>query len=238
MESAIQLYTLRHAEDPLPAVLDRVGETAFDGVEFAGLGESSAEDVADALDRNDLEACSHHVGVDRLEAEFDAVLEEADTLGYEDIVIPWLDPEHFESVEAVEATAERLEGLAADLAEEGYRLHYHNHNQEFQETEDGVAYHLLADATERVRFQVDAGWAMAGGLDPVDVIEQYADRITLVHLKDIHAADAASAELGEGDLDLDAARGIDAEWLIYEHDQPDDPYESLEHGADLVNSYL
>lgn len=33
--TAVQLYTLRDLDESLPAILDRIGETSLDGVEFA-----------------------------------------------------------------------------------------------------------------------------------------------------------------------------------------------------------
>ncbi len=47
-------------------------------------------------------------------------------------------------------------------------------------------------------------------------------------------------EIGEGDVDMqacaDAAREADVEWLIYEHDMPDDPAASIETGAAFLES--
>lgn len=47
-------------------------------------------------------------------------------------------------------------------------------------------------------------------------------------------------ELGEGDVDIaacaNAAREADVEWLIYEHDDPQNPAESIEIGASVLES--
>jgi hypothetical protein len=37
---------------------------------------------------------------------------------------------------------------------------------------------------------------------------------------------------------IDAARKVGVEWLIYEHDTPEDPLVSLEHGNETLRSVL
>ena len=238
MKSAIQLYTVRDIEQPLPEIIADVGNASYDGVEFAHrVHDADRDAVRTALDDAGLEAASAHVGIEILEDEFDDAVEAANVLGYDDVVVPWLDPEHWETVEAVEATAERLSNLAADLAAEGLTMHYHNHDQEFVETEAGIAFDLVAERTDFM-LEVDAGWALAGGDDPVDLLHRYGDRISHVHLKDVNLDSEAVPALGEGDLDIpavaDAAHDIGAEWLLFENDQPRDPVEAIPHGADVL----
>lgn len=244
MQTAIQLYTLRDIDESILDIIERVGDTSFDGVEFAyRVNEESAEDVRAALDDAGLVASSAHVGIEAIEDDLDGVIEAAETLGYDDIVIPWLDVEHFETVEAVEQTAERLSDLAEAVAERGMQLHYHNHDQEFAETDDGVAFDLLVErSSDHLMFEVDAGWALYGGADPVELLDRYADRISLVHFKDVNLDSEEAPRLGEGDLDipavLEAAHDIGAEWAIFENDEPEDPIEALPHGASLLEETI
>ena len=69
VRTAIQLYTLRDADESLPELLERVGDAGYDGVEFAGLGDS-AEEVNDALGRTDLDVAGAHVPFDALAESF------------------------------------------------------------------------------------------------------------------------------------------------------------------------
>ncbi|QGA81833.1 sugar phosphate isomerase/epimerase [Halomicrobium sp. LC1Hm] len=241
MQTAIQLYTLREIDESILDVLARVGDAGFDGVEFAyRVDEEPTAEIRRALEDAGLVASSAHVGIETLEADLDGVVETAEALGYEDIVVPWLDPDQFETVEAVAATADRLSDLAGAVADRGMRLHYHNHDQEFVETDEGVAFDLLVDrSSDDLAFEVDAGWALYGGADPVALLERYADRISLVHFKDVHLDSEAAPPLGEGDLDVEAvaraAREIDAEWAVFENDDPDDPVTALANGADVLS---
>ncbi|QLG29007.1 sugar phosphate isomerase/epimerase [Halorarum halophilum] len=237
----IQLYSLHAVGDQLPTVLERVGGTRFEGVEFAGIGDASVEAVSDALDRSGLEAAAAHVGLEEIEADPEPVAETARRLGYEDVVVPWLDPEHFESTEAVEAAAVRLSAAADDLAARGLSLHYHNHDQEFRELDGEPALAHLADAGEGVGLELDVGWAGAAGYDPLALLDEYADRLGLVHLKDYDAGTGDVVEVGEGDLDVDAivaaTREHGVDWLIYEAEERPDSYETLSHADEVVAAH-
>lgn len=249
---AVQLYSLRALDAPLPALLDRVGEAGYDGVEFAyRVREPPIDDVLAALDRNGLDAASAHVPIEALEdvpaewleGEFEATLDLYDRLGVDTLVVPWLDPEHFQSAAAVDAAAARLNDLAAAVDAEGVRFAYHNHDQEFASVDGAPAIErLLARTDDRLGFEVDVGWALAGGADPAALIDEHADRITHVHAGDVDVERGESVALGDGDVDLDAvvasARNADAEWLVYEHDDPSDPIASIEQGADALRRAL
>ncbi|WP_224450333.1 sugar phosphate isomerase/epimerase family protein [Haloprofundus salilacus] len=236
-----QLYSLHGVDDPLPTLIKRVGETEFEGVELAGLGDQEPSAITDALESAELELAGAHVGLEELEENEDATAETYRELGCENIIVPWLDPEHFESGEAVEAAAERLEVVATALAEHDLSLHYHNHDQEFVEFDDEPALSKLMEATENVGFELDLGWAGAAGYDPLSYLEEHSDRVRLVHLKDYDAETGDVVEVGHGDLDIEAAvesvRGHDVDWLIYEAEERPDSYGTLDHAADVVETY-
>lgn len=239
MRPAIQLFTLRDLDAALPDLLARVGETAFEGVEFAGLGESDPGEIRAALDDAGLEAAAAHVGVQELDADLDGVVETYRRLDCDRVVVPYLDESHFASEDAVVDTARRLSELDDRLADRDVRLGYHNHDHEFVALDGRSAFELLADETD-VDLELDVGWATAAGYDPTDLLADLRGRVPVVHLKDV--AGDRPVELGDGDVDAEAcvraAREAGTEWLVYEHDEPDDPEKSLEHGAATLSGLL
>ena len=239
MRPAIQLYTLRDLDDSLPNLLARVGETAFEGVEFAGLGDEEPGAVRDALDDAGLDAAGAHVGIDALEDDLDATAETYRRLDCDRVVVPYLDAAAFASRETVADTARRLQELDARLSDRGVELGYHNHDHEFATVAGDAAFELLAAETD-FDLELDVGWAAAAGHDPTDLLDRLRGRVPLVHLKDV--AGDRPVELGEGDLDLDAcvraARDAGTEWLVYEHDEPDDAEASLSRGAETLAARL
>lgn len=238
---AIQLYTLREIDRPLPSLLDAVGETAFSGVEFAHrFADSDQTAVSDALARNELFPVAAHVDIDRLEADPQGTVDSYAAVGCETLVVPWLGPEQF-SGDRIESTANRLTALAGRVADAGGVLHYHNHDHELASVGDRTALEeLIHHSGDALGIEPDTGWIEAGGADPVAFIETHAERIDLLHVTDCHADTATPTEIGTGDVDvqgcLDAARNGGVEALVYEHDEPEDPFESLEHGSAALSN--
>lgn len=239
VQTAIQLYSLRDLDEPLPDLLERVGRTSFAGVEFAGFGETPPGAVADALAATGLDVAAAHVGVDRLEDDFEEAVEACRAVDCDTVVVPYLDESHFADAAAVEATAETLAELADRLADVGLSLCYHNHDHEFVRVGEDAALELLVERTDdRVGFELDLGWALAAGADPAALLARFADRVPIVHLKDVDAESGTPVDLGEGDLDVDrcvaAARDANVEWLVYEHDDPDDPAATLARASERL----
>ena len=73
-----------------------------------------------------------------------------------------------------------------------------------------------------VKAEVDTYWALVGGQDPVAFIQKHKGRVPLLHIKDRDRTDGSFAEVGTGDLPLDAliaaAPEVGVEWLIVEQD--------------------
>lgn len=236
-----QLWSLHDVPDPLPHVLDRVGETGFAGVEFAGLDDTAEQDVRSALDRNDLATAGMHVAIDDIEASPEGIADTSRTLDGENVVVPWLDPTNFEDRDAIEAAASRLDTLADTVADHGLTLHYHNHDQEFATVDHRPALEHLVEATDTIRFQVDLGWVGAAGYDPLPFLDSIRDRVDLVHLKDYDADRGEPVPVGTGHLDvpatIDLVQESGVDWLVYEAETAPDDYDTLTRAADRLAAY-
>lgn len=234
----IQLTTLRSLDEAVPTQLERVGGEGLDGAEFGGLDGAALEDVATALDRNGLEAAAAQVALDRLEDEYETVTERYRQLGCHRLVVANLDPSPFSSPEAMEDVARRLSAVGDRLDEDGFELLYHDDFRDVADVEDVATF--VDSLPPTVGLQLDTGRAVYEGIDPVELLDRYPERIPIVHLTDAaHGGDnTLRVELGAGEVDLErcvrAARATDVEWLIYEHPQTDDPVDSLVHAATLL----
>ncbi|WP_435362119.1 sugar phosphate isomerase/epimerase family protein [Haloarchaeobius sp. DFWS5] len=236
--TAVQLYTLRAVEKPLPDILEHVAAAGYDGVEFAYRvrdAETDTDAVLETLDATGLDAVAAHVSAEELDHDLDDLVTFADRFDCDTFVLPYLDDAHFASPEAVESTASELETLADRLETHGIRLCYHNHDHEFVDCEGTPAFErLLAATDDRVSFEVDLGWVAAAGHDPVTLLDRYGERIPLVHAFDVDESGDA-VDFGDGIVDvpacMDAARDAGVEWAIYENDDPADPLVSIERGA-------
>ncbi|MDT3436281.1 sugar phosphate isomerase/epimerase [Haloarcula sp. 1CSR25-25] len=235
MHTAIQLWTLRELREPLSDVLDRITAAGYDGVEFAGIGDPGAS--RRALDEAGLGIAGVHVQIEELQSDPRTVGNQVRTLGAPYIVLPYLDDDHFASESAVESTATLLAMLEEDFDRP---VLYHNHDHEFVPLGDGTAFDALVDRTT-IGFEFDAGWAHAAGQDPVALIRRLDGRVPVVHLKDV-TADGEPTALGEGVVPLravvDAAREAGTDWLVFEHDNPEDPVDAIQAGIDGMRPLL
>lgn len=241
VRTAINLFSVRELDESMQTVIDRVEDACYDGVQISGgFRDATADETAAMLSAAGLEPTPAHIGIDRLEDDLETVVEEyRDSLGVSDVVLPYLDESHFESAAAVDETAARLSKLATDLAAHGLDLHYHNHEHEFVDLGGESAFERLIEQTDDVAIELDVGWALVGGVDPAAFVREHADRIELLHMKDIDADGESFREIGEGDVDMAAcaAAGRDAgvEWFIYEHDRPADPAATIDAGGAFLN---
>ena len=177
MNVGIQPYTISALEESLPAKLDRIARAGYEGVE---LGASANTDtVHEKLCEHDLDVSSIGTGFDELETDLDAHVAAAEDFHTDDVVVMWIDPEHFETRETVAATADRLTEWADRLAEHGLQLNYHNHAHEFTDLGDTTGFELLVEQSSGVNFEVDLGWAGTGGADPAAVQDDIGDGVSL-----------------------------------------------------------
>lgn len=100
--------------------------------------------------------------------------------------------------------------LLADASEKlfanGLSLVLHTHEHEFICNERGATQlELYLSAAPHLMLELDVGWALFAGKDPVRIITKMHDRITLLHLKDIKLGAPRNycfTAIGKGDLPL------------------------------------
>ena len=240
MQFGVQLYTLRTVADSIETRIERVGETAFEGVEFAGVDAESPAVIRDALDRQGLEPVAAHVSFEALEADLETTLETYRGIGCPELVVPSYDSSAFQSAEKAKAAGHRLAELRDRCLEAGIELSYHNHSFEFTALEEETAFDRFLGAADGVGLELDCGLTLRGGVDPGSILDRYADRIRLLHLTDStpHSEDPPHLDLGDGEVDLEGCLAIaeeaGVEWGLFEHGVSDDPLGSMEQAESVL----
>lgn len=243
MRLGIQLYTLRELDEPMTETVERLADTPFEGVQFARLHRNTARQLLPVLEETGLATAGAHVGLDTLENDFASIRETYGPLDCTEMVVPSYENEAFETKDGAREAGNRLTKLHERITADGFDLHYHNHTFEFTELGDETAFDAFADSTSAC-LEIDTGLASHAGLDPVSLIERYADRLSLLHLTDSQPGsdETLHVDLGEGTVDLascvDAAQSAEVDWIIFEHGQTDDPLASMEHAAETIPTYL
>ena len=216
---AIQLYTVRdhinYAED-LYAILPKLKEMGFDGVEFAGFHDADAKTLKAKLDEVGLVPVGAHIGMD--EYEGDKLAKTAEYVKELGLLYTGTGGAAHGTVEECEKIASIFKNAEPVL---GVPTYYHNHTEEFTPLENGrTAMDIISDGT---KLEIDTYWSFCAGVDNYKYITENIDKIILVHMKD--GIDRHPKALAEGDCDLDAvARAVKdtgIEWVILENDDPE-----------------
>jgi len=238
---SVQLYSLREevAVD-FPAVLARLSAKGYAGVELAGFGALTPQQLADALAQAGLAVSSAHVGYARAD-DFGAALADHEVLGCDTAVIPALPAEGFADLDAVQKSAERVNQLVDVARAHGMTLGYHNHFWEFTPMPDGrpALLHFFEHVAPEVFAEVDIYWAEVAGADPAALVGELGARAALLHVKDGHADEPKSSmvAVGDGVVDIPGvlAAAPDARWHIVELDRcATDMFEAVERSYDYL----
>lgn len=216
----IQLYTINEAmrEDPAGS-LKRLRQIGFQEVESAGFGKLSAKEFRGLLDDAGLTCPSAHLQFDV--ANLGPAFEQAHALGAQfavcsmmrSLVLGQSAPKEAlktgMSLDEAQRTAELSNRIGEAAQRAGLQFVYHNHNFEFGDQGGGViGYDLLLRQTDpqRVKFQMDCGWMIFAGHDPVEYFRKYPHRFPMIHVKDFLPRAGGDtgmkgAELGHGSVD-------------------------------------
>lgn len=222
---SVQLYTLRDeaGKSGLGGVIDRLGKIGYAGVEFAGLHDLDAKGFRQRVADAGMAVSSGHVQLPKPE-DLSKLLDQQDAIGNKTLVVPFLPPASFADADNVRNNAERLNAFSEAAKARGMTLGYHNHWWEFStkigdETAHALLFRLLHP---EVFAEIDVYWAKVGGADPARVVEQFATRAPLLHIKDGPAdkPESPMTAVGDGVIDTKAiVNNSRAEWHIVELDQ-------------------
>ncbi|HZK22518.1 MAG TPA: sugar phosphate isomerase/epimerase, partial [Atopostipes sp.] len=142
-------------------------------------------------------------GNDDLETKFDKIVEDCKTLEVDLLRIGMLPFNNMRNLDTVLEFTREANEYAKRLKEHGINLYYHNHHVEFRKYDGKFMLDIIAEECPDLGFELDLHWVQRGGANPIDLIEQYADRTELIHLKDYRVGEIpveAFEALEEGDI--------------------------------------
>jgi sugar phosphate isomerase/epimerase len=242
---AVQLYTLRDhfkTRADVAETLARVREIGYGCVQFFEV-PLPVEEMRGLLDEHGLSVCGVDVPPDRLEREFEVVLEEMAVLGSRYITFSYGGDWDKPYLEGLDDFIRRMNAIGERLESSECRFAYHNHSWELVRHGDASALDYFYEQTEDagILAEIDTYWIQHGGGDPAAWIRRYAGRVPIVHVKDLVIERAgepiwevrqAFAEVGAGNMNwpavLYAAADAGVEWLVVEQDTcAGDPFDSV-----------
>lgn len=242
---AAQLTTVRElVKQDFPGTLRDLSKMGWPAVQISRLWGWEAKEVAAVLNETGLQVAGMHVNFERLVEDLDAVVAEAVLFNTKDIVLKSM-PGKTKTAPDYISVRSVLNEVGRKLSANGYRISYHNHDYEFQTTVEGktaLEYLLEPVESNSLLAEIDVYWVKKGGRDPLEFIRPYANRMPIIHLKDMTADETQTfAEIGTGLIDFEPIlawgerNGI--EWYAVEQDKcAGNPMDSLQISLDNLNN--
>jgi sugar phosphate isomerase/epimerase len=213
----LQLYSVRQLlPKDFDGTLKDVGALGYREVESAGYFNHTPTEVKQALATANLHLIGAHHSSDDLHKNLDEIIAFDKEVGVTYLICAspsFKDPStpknpdrnHAYTLDDWRWNADQFNQFADKVIAAGMRFGYHNHTPEFHEVDGVVPYDELMRLTDpaKVTFEMDCGWVVVGGGNPIDYLKKYPTRISMLHVKDFRpdTTPPVPAELGTGHID-------------------------------------
>jgi sugar phosphate isomerase/epimerase len=247
----LQLYSVR---EQLPkdfdGTLEKLSALGIKEVEAAGYFNKPAKDFRHSLDQAGLRCVSTHHSLTDLRPKLDQFIEYGHAIGIEYMICSWagvhrdpsrkgelnLDDWHY--------VADEFNKIGEKVKGSGLIFGYHNHIVEFG-TEGGVVFYdelLKRTDPKLVVMEMDCGWVVAGGHNPVEYLSKTPERFPLLHVKDfVKQPDGKYRNVvqGKGLIDyqpiIRAAKGL-KHYFIEQEEFDGEPFAELRQDVEYMRN--
>jgi sugar phosphate isomerase/epimerase len=202
----IQLYTVRQEMlADAKGTLAQLAKLGYKELESARSPKGhyygfSAKEIKQVTKDLGLNLRSGHVHIDK---DWQKTVDEAAASGQQYLICSSL-PRTGQTISNYQQVAEIFNKSAEDCRKANLIFGYHNHEYEFEKDKGRVLYDVLLEETDKdlVKMELDLGWVLVTGNDPVHYFEKYPNRFPLWHLKDMKKDKAESTEFGKGRINI------------------------------------
>ena len=234
---SFQVYTARNFK-PYEGILKFLSESGLQNIELFEV--EAFDEIKDLLETYNLTAKSSHIGFDTLKNS-NHIISGLQKLNVKHAIIPCPTGKPGGKFEAIFDKNEKewnefgkeLSSYVNIFEDNGITLGYHNHAFEFNKLPSGkMPIECILDQNEKLKYEIDLGWVVAGKADPIYWTKKYSSRIIACHLKDFSSPDKdlishdSQCAVGDGFIDwrslLDEVKKTDCEIFALEHDNPND----------------
>jgi len=245
----LQLYSVRNLlPKDFEGTLQKLAAAGYREVEAAGYFDKTAADFGNALQKAGLKCVSTHHQLTQLKTQFDQLIQYGQAIGLEYIICSWAgvhrDPTRKGELNLDDwrYVADQFNAIGAKVKAAGMTFGYHNHVVEFG-TENGIVFFdelLKRTDPNVVKFEMDCGWVVGGGHNPVDYLTKFPERFPLLHVKDmVKEPDGKlrNVVMGKGVIDYKpifrAATGL-KHYFIEQEEFEGDPMTELREDAEFM----
>jgi sugar phosphate isomerase/epimerase len=202
----VQLYSVRKEmmADAL-ATLNKLGQFGYQEIESAQSEKGNyyglaPKEIKKILKDQGMTLRSGHTHIDK---NWQKSIDEAAEAGQEFIICSVL-PSPGQTIENYQKSADMFNQAGEQCKKSGVMFGYHNHSSEFDTVDGQILYDVLLNRSQPnlVHMEMDLGWVIAAGKDPLVYFSKFPGRFPLWHLKDMNLAEKKSVEFGKGSVDI------------------------------------
>jgi sugar phosphate isomerase/epimerase len=239
----IQLYTLRKEMlDDAVGTLKQLAKIGYKELESArsdkgnyyGLKPKEIKKIVSDLG---MKLRSGHVHMDD---KWQQTIEQAVETGQEYLIVSSM-PYEGQNTDNYKKTADAFNRAGEQCRKAGLLFGYHNHDYEFEKDGDKILYDVLLESTDPslVNMEMDLGWVIVTGNDPLRYFEKYPGRFPLWHLKDMIIAKKHSTEFGKGDMNIKEMLGSAGKsgmkyYFVEQEEYSSTPFESIKENIEYL----
>jgi sugar phosphate isomerase/epimerase len=205
-QPGVQLYSVRKEMlADATGTLKKLAGIGYKEIESAGSEKGSYYGLAPAEIKKickdlGMTLRSGHV---HLRNDFQKTIDAAGEAGQEYLICSSM-PTQGQTVDNYKRVAEAFMKAGEDCKKSKINFGYHNHEYEFEQEGGQVLYDVLLANTKAdlVHMELDLGWVIVAGKDPLDYFKRFPGRFPLWHLKDMDMQKKESTEFGKGGLKI------------------------------------
>lgn len=239
----VQLYSFRKEMDAdARGTLKQIASLGFKQIESAKSNKGhyyglSAKEMKQACKDLGMVLSSGHVHIDD---KWKQTMDEAAESGQHYLICSTM-PTSGQTADNYKKVAESFNKAGEDCKKLGLKFGYHNHEYEFESNNGQVLYDVLLVNTQAdlVHMEMDLGWVIVGGKNPLDYFSKFPGRFPLWHLKDMDLVKKHSVEFGKGGLDIEAMlknrkqSGLDI-MFVEQEEYASTPFESMRDNMEYL----
>ena len=202
----IQLYTFRKEmlADAM-GTLKQLAELGIKQIESAGSAKGyyygfTPKEMKDNCKSLGMTLRSGHI---HLDDKLEQTIHDAATAEQEYLICSSM-PSKGQTVDNYKKVADAFNKAGEQCKKHNIKFGYHNHEYEFESENGKVLYDVLLEETDPalVCMELDLGWVVVPGKDPLAYFNKYPGRFPLWHLKDMDLVKKHSTEFGKGGLNI------------------------------------
>ncbi len=220
----IQLYTVRDVIGRnFDGTLRQLANIGYREVEMAGFYSKTPAEILRSMRSVGMKVISAHYSLDELREHLSERIAFAKELDLQYMICPGVSLPHPPAhpsrrwsftLDDWKWNAEQFNKIGAQTQKAGIQFGYHNHYHDFARTEGKIPYNQMLKWCDPryVKFEIDVGWMVYSGFNPVHYMTRYPGRFPELHIKGVKVGSKPFVSLRHGFPTAELGRDDKVNW--------------------------